>query len=87
MQLPKLLTEKVFGWRAASYPHDDFPAIAEILEWLGGEGHGQPRFLRTPQVRAIETYWYMRLVERTPGIFDLYRDLIPKKWSSARRSA
>ena len=30
-------------------------------------------------MRALETYWYMRLVEKTPGIFDLYKDLIPKK--------
>lgn len=79
MQLPNLLTEKVSGWRTAGYPHDDFPAIAEILEWLAGAGQDQPRFLRTPQVRALETYWYMRLVEKTPGIFDLYKDLIPKK--------
>ena len=32
MQLPNLLTEKVSEWRAAGYRHDDFPAIAEILE-------------------------------------------------------
>ena len=59
MQLPNLLTEKVSEWRAAGYPRDDFPAIAEILEWLAGTGHDQHRFLRTPQVRALETYWYM----------------------------
>jgi type III restriction enzyme len=33
--------------------------------------------LRPPQLRALETYWYLRLVERTPHIFDLYQKLFP----------
>ena len=28
-----------------------------------------------PKLRAVETYWYLRLVEGTPHIADLYRDL------------
>ncbi|TEU10953.1 MAG: restriction endonuclease subunit R [Anaerolineales bacterium] len=31
------------------------------------------RFLRVAQLRALETYWYLRLVEGTPHIFDLYQ--------------
>ena len=33
------------------------------------------RFLRKAQFEALETYWYLRLVERTPHIFDLYKRL------------
>lgn len=79
MQLPKQLAEKTTAWRAAGYPHDDFPAIAEILDWLSGRDVSQPPFLRLPQVRALETYWYLRLVEGTPGIFELYQSLAPTK--------
>lgn len=79
MQLPQHLAEKVAGWRTAGYPHEQFPAIAEILDWLSGRDAGQPPFLRIPQVRALETYWYLRLVEGTPGIFKLYQSLTPSK--------
>lgn len=75
MQLPQLIAEKLAGWRAAGYPHEQFPAIAEVLDWLSGRDAGQPPFLRIPQVRALETYWYLRLVEGTPGIPDLYARL------------
>jgi len=34
--------------------------------------------LRPPQIRALETYWYLRLCEETPHIFDLYRKVFPK---------
>ena len=33
--------------------------------------------LRHPQLRALETYWYLRLVEPTPHVFDLYTRLYP----------
>ena len=33
------------------------------------------RFLRKAQFEALETYWYLRLVERTLHIFDLYKRL------------
>ena len=33
--------------------------------------------LRAAQFRAVETYWYLRLVEGTPHIADLYCDLFP----------
>lgn len=38
---------------------------------------GHARFLRRPQLRALETYWYLRLIERTPHVFDLYQKLYP----------
>ena len=34
--------------------------------------------MRPPQIRALETYWYLRLCEETPHIFDLYRKVFPK---------
>ena len=79
MQLPLQLADKVAAWRNAGYQHEHYPAIAEILDWLSGRDAGQPPFLRIPQVRALETYWYLRLVEGTPGIFELYQRLISSK--------
>ena len=37
------------------------------------------RFLRTPQLRALETYWYLRVVSGTPHVASLYTALFPKK--------
>ena len=34
--------------------------------------------LRAPQLRALETYWYLRLIEKTAHVFDLYTRLFPK---------
>ena len=74
MHLYELLAQRVNQWRSQGYPHPDYPTIAEILEWsTNPEGNGFR--LRPPQVRALETYWYLRLVEGTPHIFDLYRNL------------
>jgi hypothetical protein len=48
------------------------------LEWAANpEGGGFQ--LRPPQVRALETYWYLRLVEGTPHIIDLYQKYFQKK--------
>lgn len=75
--LHELLAERVATWRADGYPSPEAPAIAEVLEWARGEGDGSTRFLRAAQLAALETYWYLRLVERTPGILALYRKLFP----------
>ena len=78
MQLYEALSMHVTAWREEGYKHDDYPAIAEILEWA--RQPDVPAFrLRAPQLRALETYWYLRLVEQTPHIFDLYQKLFPKK--------
>ncbi|MBI2762949.1 MAG: DEAD/DEAH box helicase family protein [Chloroflexi bacterium] len=84
MELHEALAAKVDTWRAAGYP-GDVPALAEILDFAveGVEPgapwphSGQLRFLRAAQLRAFETYWYLRVVERTPPIPDLYRRLFP----------
>ena len=70
-ELHQVLAERVTGWRTAGYPHDRFPAIAEIFLHARNED-GSPRYLREPQIRALETYWYLRLVEETPHVADLY---------------
>ncbi|MCX6034501.1 MAG: hypothetical protein NTV38_05935, partial [Chloroflexi bacterium] len=64
MQLYEALSLRVVEWRGKSYTHDLYPAIAEILEWA--RIPDVPTFrLREPQLRALETYWYLRLLEKT----------------------
>ncbi|HDQ71502.1 MAG TPA: hypothetical protein ENN19_05325 [Chloroflexi bacterium] len=76
--LYELIQQNVTDWREAGYPTDDYPAIAEILEYATlPEGAGL-RYLRIAQLRALETYWYLRLVEGTPHIFDLYQRYYPR---------
>ena len=78
MQLYEALSRHVTVCREENYKHNQFPAIAEILEWACQPD--VPNFrLRKPQLRPLETYWYLRLVEETPHIFDLYQSLFPKK--------
>ena len=77
--LHQQMASRVATWRAENYASDDFPAIAEILEWAHVPEMGHARFLRRPQIRALETYWYLRLVEKTPHVFDLYRKFYPKQ--------
>jgi type III restriction enzyme len=77
--LYQVLTQRVDVWRAGNYPCDAFPAIREILEFATEDDEtGQLRYLRRAQFRALETYWYLRLVLETPKIPDLYAKLFPK---------
>lgn len=76
MPIYQVLAGKVNEWRTSQYAHDEYPAIAEILEWARNPDVSSFR-LREPQVRALETYWHLRLVEKTPHIFDLYKSLYP----------
>lgn len=83
-ELHEALAARVAKWRADGYP-SAYPAIAEILEYaIADEQEGRPfpatgslRYLRAAQLRALETYWYVRLVLRTPHVDDLYRELFP----------
>ena len=73
------LAERVDAWRTARYDCPDFPAIREILDFaIEDPATGQLRYLRHAQFRALETYWYLRLVLNTPRIPDLYATLFPK---------
>ncbi len=67
----------VNNWRTNHYKHE-FSVIAEILEWAR-EPNGAGFKLRPPQLRALETYWYLRLVEKTPHVIDLHKKLFTTK--------
>jgi len=74
------LSARVDAWRAQNYSCNSFPAIREILEFAYEDGEsGQLRYLRRAQFRALETYWYLRLVLGTPRIPDLYAMLFASK--------
>ena len=75
--VPSKLREKVKEWRNENYPCD-YQGISEILNYNLYEdekGNKILRYLRKAQFEALETYWYLRLVENTPYIFDLYKKL------------
>jgi len=79
-KLHQIISEKVRYWRENDYSGNGFQAIAEVLEYqVYPESGGTRRFLRAPQLNALETYWYLRLVEKTPHIFDLYKGFFQKK--------
>ncbi len=73
------IQQNVRAWREDGYPTDDYPAVAEILDYATLPESDTRRFLRKAQLRALETYWYLRLVEGTPHIFELYRRYYPKR--------
>jgi len=75
--VPNKLREKVEEWRNNGYACD-YPVISEILNFsiVGSEtGEKTLRYLRRAQFEALETYWYLRLVEKTPHVFELYKKL------------
>ncbi len=76
--LYQALAAGVNEWRKSGYTGHEFSTIAEILEWSRNPD-GSGFTLRPPQVRALETYWYLRLVQGTPHIFELYKALFANK--------
>ena len=52
-----------------------YPLIKAIFDYqrCGGEGDETLRFLHAAQLQALETYWFLRLVKKTPRCMDLYR--------------
>jgi Type III restriction enzyme, res subunit. len=68
------LIEKVDLWRDEDYTCD-YPAISEILNFsiVESEREKTLEYLRKAQFEALETYWYLRLVEKTPHVFELYK--------------
>lgn len=76
--LHEALSRRVDAWRQSGFAAEPYSAIAEILEFARDLETGRLRFLRPPQLLALETYWYLRLVEGTPHILDLYRKLFPR---------
>ena len=74
MFLHELLKSKVSEWRSSNYAAD-YPPISEILDYNFDSETQSLRYLRKAQFEALETYWYLRLKEGTPHIFDLYTRL------------
>jgi hypothetical protein len=75
MILHETLKARVDAWRKKGYA-SPYTVISEILEWQKINGKNASfalRYLRQPQLEALETYWYLRIVEKTPHIFDLYQ--------------
>jgi hypothetical protein len=75
MNLFEVLKIKAKEWRKSGYKCE-YPAIAEIFDYnliSSGDRQGNFRYLRKAQFEALEIYWYLRLVEKTPRIIDLYQ--------------
>jgi len=72
MYLSNKLKSKVLEWREKNY-ECDFPVISEILDYNYDTQTKSSRFLRKAQFEALETYWFLRIVEDTPHIFELYK--------------
>lgn len=70
--LHQKITALVNDWKTSAYYSEEYPAISEILEYFLDTETGSPRYLRYPQISAIETYWYLRLKLQTPHILHLY---------------
>jgi type III restriction enzyme len=79
--LHALIADRVSSWAKEGYPCDDFPAFAELIEHQTTQckpgGPIESRYLRSAQIEALTTYWYLRLVENTPSILDLYKSAYP----------
>lgn len=80
--LHALIAEEVAAWKDADYPCDEFPLISEILghQTAQSEPNGplESRYLRSAQIEALTTYWYLRLVKKTPTMLDLYKSVYPR---------
>jgi hypothetical protein len=78
MHLHDRLADDLNAWRADGYPCEEYDTVAEVLDWAHGSDGVNVRYLRMPHLRALEVYWYLRLVKRTPQVPDLYRGLFPR---------
>ena len=76
MTLHDRLSETVKEWKLSGYPAE-YP-IGEILKYAH-ESKDTLRYLRQPQFTALETYWYLRLVLKTPRLPALYDALYEKR--------
>jgi len=74
--LYQCIAQDVVRWRQSGYSGTDYAAIGDILRWAASPADRTFR-LRLPQLQALETYWYLRLVHKTQHIFDLYRHYFP----------
>ncbi len=81
--LHAIVAEQVTAWQNAGYPCEEFPVIADILEYqiIQAEPAApkESRYLRAAQIESLTAYWYLRLVKKTPTMLDLYKDIYPAK--------
>ena len=78
--IPNQLKEKVKEWQNSNY-ECEYPVISEIFDFniiSDDENNKTLRYLRKAQFEALETYWYLRLVEKTPRVFELYKKMYDK---------
>ena len=76
MALHSILKSKVAEWEKSNYT-SDYPVISEIFNYNQNPETQNLPYLRKAQFEALETYWYLRLVEKTPHIFELHNRLYP----------
>ncbi len=74
MNLNETLKIKSTEWRKSGYKCN-YPTISEVLNYnfLDNSQNRKLRYLRRAQFEALELYWYLRLIENTPHIFNLYK--------------
>lgn len=72
----KKTSDGVQKWRKKHFCHKKYSAIAEILKFATLEDRSL-RYLRAAQLMALETYWYLRLIENTPHVINLYNKYYP----------
>lgn len=78
LSLYSTLKSKVLKWRKNNY-QSNYSIISEIMDFNLDPSTGNLRFLRKAQFETLETYWYLRLIEKTPHIFDLYKKLFQQE--------
>lgn len=73
--LHEKIASDVEDWREQGYPCEKYPLIKTILAYqrCGGEGDETLLYLHAAQFRALETYWFLRLVKETPRFMDMYK--------------
>jgi len=76
--LHEILAAEVSTWGRKNYTGHDFLVLTEILDWAK-KPDGSGFVLRPPQIKALETYWYLRLVRKTPNVFELYKGVFHNK--------
>ncbi len=70
--LYEAIQDRVCAWRKERNRFTEYPVISEILDYARLPESEALRFLRRPQLRALDTCSYLRLIEGTPKILDRY---------------
>lgn len=68
-----IISQKASAWKESGYLHETYPAISDILEYQLINDTSHLRWLRAAQIEALTVYWYLRLVDDSPHILDLYK--------------